>query len=88
MCTWLLLYAANLSFTETVLWIIFETLLQIQDDYNNSNAENPDLELKQKDRLDDHSFPADKPSSEGTNHSNTSDSHEVTSLCNSPSKML
>lgn len=48
----------------------------IQDDYKNSTAENPDPELKQKDRPDDHSFPQDKPSSEGTNHSNTSDSHE------------
>lgn len=48
----------------------------IQDNDDCSTAENPDLGMKQKDRHDDHSFPADKPSSEGTNHSNTSDSHE------------
>lgn len=48
----------------------------IQDDDNSTIAENPDLGLKRKDKIDDHSFPTDKPSSEGTNLSNTSDSHD------------
>ncbi|XP_057540243.1 serine/threonine-protein kinase BLUS1 isoform X2 [Amaranthus tricolor] len=48
----------------------------IQDDDNNVIAENLDSGLKQKDKFDDNIFPTEKPSSEGTNHSNTSDSHE------------
>ncbi|XP_021853814.1 uncharacterized protein [Spinacia oleracea] len=48
----------------------------IQDDDSSSTAENPDLGLNRMDILDDQSFPTDKPSSEGTNHSNTSNSHE------------
>ncbi|XP_021743229.1 STE20/SPS1-related proline-alanine-rich protein kinase-like [Chenopodium quinoa] len=46
----------------------------IQDDDNNLIEENPNLGLK--DRLDEQSVHTDKPSSEGTIHSNTSDSHE------------
>lgn len=48
----------------------------IQDDDYSSPAQNPDLGLKQKDRLDDHSFPSDKLLSEGINHPNASDSHD------------
>lgn len=61
-----------------------EVMLQIQDDDSSSTAENPDLGLNRMDILDDQSFPTDKPSSEGTNHSNTSNSHEVTHLFHSP----
>uniref|UniRef100_A0A803NCG6 Protein kinase domain-containing protein n=1 Tax=Chenopodium quinoa TaxID=63459 RepID=A0A803NCG6_CHEQI len=46
----------------------------IQDDDNSLIAENPNLGLK--DGLNEQSFHTDKPSSEGTIHSNTSDSHE------------
>ncbi|KAL2925836.1 Ribosome biogenesis protein BOP1-like protein [Bienertia sinuspersici] len=63
-----------MSLTETAK---SKNTFEIQDDYNISTAENPELGLKQKNRIEDHSFPADKPSSEGTNQSNTSDSHEL-----------
>ena len=63
-----------------------EISLQIQDDDNNVIAENLDSGLKQKDKFDDNIFPTEKPSSEGTNHSNTSDSHEVACFLNSPAE--
>jgi len=52
-------------------------LPQIQDDDNSSTMKNPELDMKRKDRLDDYAFPAGKQSPDGTNNSNTSDSHEV-----------
>uniref|UniRef100_A0A7C9ENJ3 Protein kinase domain-containing protein n=1 Tax=Opuntia streptacantha TaxID=393608 RepID=A0A7C9ENJ3_OPUST len=48
----------------------------IQDDDNSSTMKNPELDMKRKDRLDDYAFPAGKQSPDGTNNSNTSDSHE------------
>lgn len=60
-----------------IILVKSEISLQIQDDDNNLISENLDLGLKQKDKFDDNISPAAKPSSEGTNHSNTSDSHEV-----------
>lgn len=82
----LCLYSA-MSFSESRVncHLNTEVLLQIQDDDNSTIAENPDLGLKRKDKIDDHSFPTDKPSSEGTNLSNTSDSHDVRAVFSSSS---
>lgn len=49
---------------------------------------NPELDMKQKDMHDDYAFPAGKQSPDGTNNSNTSDSHEVPSFVYFTAKWL